>query len=87
MNISNSIPLAVPNGLHREIKRGAKETGLSQADVMRQSIRLGLPQFVEQFPKPATPLPCVKKLSARVAVACAADSRRRQVKKTKTKGN
>ncbi len=49
------IPLAVPNDLHRDIKRGAKQTKLSQADVMRHSIRLGLPQFVDQFPKPAVP--------------------------------
>ena len=49
----SSIPLALPSDLHREIKRGAKKTGLSQADVMRHSIRLGLPEFVERFPTPA----------------------------------
>lgn len=49
---TNTIPLAIASDLHREIKRGARETGLSQADVMRQSIRLGLPRFVTGFPKP-----------------------------------
>jgi hypothetical protein len=39
------IPLAVPKELHRDIKRGAKETRLSQADVMRQSISIGLPRL------------------------------------------
>lgn len=53
MNKSNSIPLAMPADLHREIKRGAKITGLSQADVMRHSLRLGLPQFIQNFPMPS----------------------------------
>jgi hypothetical protein len=52
MSKLSTIPLAIASDLHREIKRGAKETGLSQADVMRQSIRLGLPRFVTGFPKP-----------------------------------
>jgi len=51
----NTIPLGLPGELHRQIKRGARQTGLSQADVMRHSIRLGLPQFVAGFPKPAKP--------------------------------
>jgi hypothetical protein len=55
MKKSNTIPLALPDDLHREIKRGARETGLSQADVMRHSIRLGLPRFVRGFPKPDQP--------------------------------
>lgn len=48
-----SIPLALPADLHREIKRGAKLTGLSQADVMRHGLRLGLPLFLENFPMPS----------------------------------
>jgi len=47
-----TIPLALPGELHLDIKRGAKKTGLSQADVMRHSIRLGLPAFIERFPMP-----------------------------------
>ena len=53
MNKLSTIPLAITSVLHREIKRGAKETGLSQADVMRHSIRLGLPAFIERFPMPS----------------------------------
>lgn len=45
MNHNSVIPLAVPKELHRDIKRGAKETRLSQADVMRQSIAIGLPRL------------------------------------------
>ncbi len=52
MSKLSSIPLGLPTDLHREVKRGAKITGLSQADVMRHSLRLGLPQFIEQFPVP-----------------------------------
>ena len=52
MSKTSSIPLAIDANLHREIKRGAKKTGLSQADVMRHSIRLGLPAFIERFPMP-----------------------------------
>jgi len=52
MNKVNSIPLAVPENLHRQIKCGARQTQLSQADVMRHSLRLGLPLFLEGFPKP-----------------------------------
>jgi hypothetical protein len=40
---SKTIPLAVPEKLGKELKRAAAETGLSMADVMRQSMRLGLP--------------------------------------------
>lgn len=50
MSKQNTIPLAVPSDLHRAIKRGAKITGLSQADVMRHGLRLGVPQFIERFP-------------------------------------
>ena len=51
---TKSIPLALPNDLHGEIKRGAKKTGLSQAAVMRSSMKLGLPLFLRNFPMPAT---------------------------------
>lgn len=53
MNKRNTIPLALPEDLHREVKRGAKFTGLSQADVMRHSLRLELPLFEENFPVPS----------------------------------
>lgn len=57
---SANVPVTLPPELHREIRRACKETSLSQADVMRQSIRIGLPQFVRNFPKPE-PLPVVPK--------------------------
>ncbi len=55
MNMKNKAIVALPvsGTLKREIRRAAKETRLSQAAVMRQSILLGLPQFVRQFPQPA----------------------------------
>ncbi len=54
MNKLNTIPLALPKALHRAIKQGAKETSLPQAEVMRQSLRIGLPHFIKSFPKPFT---------------------------------
>ncbi len=42
---NETYPLAVPDDLLREIRKTARETGLSMADVMRQGIRLGLPKL------------------------------------------
>jgi hypothetical protein len=42
-------PLALPPDLANEIRRTAKETDLSMADVMRQSVKLGLQSLREQF--------------------------------------
>ncbi len=52
MSKLTSIPLALPKNLHGEIKRGAKKTGLSQAAVMRSSMKLGLPLLVQSFQMP-----------------------------------
>lgn len=46
---TTSIPLAVPPDLLEEIRTAARDTGLSQADVMRQSMKAGLPKVREQF--------------------------------------
>ncbi len=46
---TNTYPLAVPSGLLREVRKAARKTGLSMADTMRQSIRLGLPNLVQQL--------------------------------------
>lgn len=46
---SNTYPLAVPSDLLEEVRRTAKATGLSMADAMRQSIRLGLPRLRQQL--------------------------------------
>jgi hypothetical protein len=42
-------PLAVPNELLKEVQQTAEATGLSMADAMRQSMRLGLPKLREQL--------------------------------------
>ncbi|MEO5802625.1 MAG: hypothetical protein ABIR24_03780 [Verrucomicrobiota bacterium] len=46
---SNTIPLAVPADLLQAIREAAHHTDLSQADVMRQSMKAGLPRLLEQF--------------------------------------
>jgi len=47
-----NIPLLIEHDLHLQIKQVAKETHLTQALVMRAAIRLGLPIFAAEFPKP-----------------------------------
>ena len=42
-------PLNLPGELMAEIRTAAKRTGLSMADVMRQSMKLGLPTLREQL--------------------------------------
>ena len=44
-----SIPLAVPPELLAEIRTAAADTGLSQQDIIRQSVKAGLPKVREQF--------------------------------------
>ena len=39
-------PLTLPKDLHSEIREAAKKTGLSMADVIRQSTKAGLPKVV-----------------------------------------
>lgn len=55
---SATYPLAMPSGLLKEMRKAAKQTNLSVADAMRQSMRLGLPKLLEQLsgnkPKPFT---------------------------------
>ena len=46
---TDTYPLAVPSDLLVEVRQAAQETGLSMADTMRQSIRLGLPKLKEQL--------------------------------------
>ena len=45
----DTYPLAMPNDLLDEVRRTAKATGLSMADAMRQSMKLGLPRLREQL--------------------------------------
>ncbi len=57
--MSKPYPLVVPDDLQQEIRSAAQRTGLSMADIMRQSMKAGLPKVVEQFAgttlKPLTP--------------------------------
>ena len=46
---SDTYPLAMPNDLLEEVRQTAKATGLSMADAMRQSMKLGLPKLREQL--------------------------------------
>ncbi len=46
---SNTIPLAIPDDLLEEVRDTAADTHLSQADVMRQSMKMGLPVLRRTF--------------------------------------
>jgi len=46
---SETVPLAMPKDLLTEVRRAARQTKLSMAETMRQSIRLGLHKLVEQL--------------------------------------
>ena len=46
---SDTYPLALPAGLLQELRETAQATGLSVADAMRQSMKLGLPKLREQL--------------------------------------
>lgn len=42
-------PLALPKDYYGELRNAAGKTGLSMADVIRQSSKLGLPLLLEQL--------------------------------------
>jgi hypothetical protein len=46
---TNTYPLAVPPDLLKELRQAAQQTGLSVADTMRQSMKLGLPGLVQRL--------------------------------------
>ena len=46
---TDTYPLAVPSELMSELRECARETGLSVADTMRQSMKLGLPRLKEKL--------------------------------------
>ena len=46
---NQTYPLALPADLLHEVRKTARETGLSVADAMRQSMKLGLPQLRERL--------------------------------------
>jgi hypothetical protein len=63
---SKTFPLAVPADLLKEVRNAAADTGLSMADTMRQSMRLGLPKLRDQLAcSPITNVPPLAKAAAR----------------------
>jgi hypothetical protein len=46
---TNTYQLAVPSDLLKDVRKAAQQTGLSMADTMRQSMKLGLPSLVERL--------------------------------------
>lgn len=46
---SATYPLAIPGTLLDEVREVSQETGLSMADAMRQSLRLGLPKLRQRL--------------------------------------
>lgn len=65
---SETYPLAMPADLLREVRSTAKETGLSVADAMRQSMKLGLPKLRERLAR-SEPLKPFTAAEARQAFA------------------
>ena len=53
-------PLALPNDLMAKVSAAASDTGLSKADVMRRSMKLGLPKLRKQFAAARGPKPFTK---------------------------
>ena len=46
---SETYPLSLPATLLGEVRKTARQTGLSMGDAMRQSLKLGLPKLREQL--------------------------------------
>jgi hypothetical protein len=63
-----SYSLAVPPDLLREVRQASQDLGLSMADIMRQSMKLGLPKLREQ--SSTDPLKNLKPLSKAEARRC-----------------
>ena len=57
---TDTYPLAVPLDLLGEVRQASQDLGLSMADIMRQSMKLGLPKLRDQLspdpPKNLKPL-------------------------------
>ncbi len=47
--MSKPYPLVVPDELQQQIRSASQRTGLSMANIMRQSMKAGLPKVLEQF--------------------------------------
>ena len=46
---TDTYPLAVPADLLGEVRQASQDLGLSMADIMRQSMKLGLPKLREKL--------------------------------------
>ena len=66
--ITDSFPLAVPPDLLGEVRRASEDLGLSMADIMRQSMKLGLPKLRDQLSP--DPLKNIKPLSRAESRRC-----------------
>jgi hypothetical protein len=42
-------PLGLPRDFYKQVRKAAKETGLSMADIARQAMKRGLPLVREEF--------------------------------------
>jgi hypothetical protein len=56
-------PLTLPPDLLKEIRKTAKETGLSLAEAMRQSIKLGAPKLRQDLARESSILKGLKPLT------------------------
>lgn len=65
---TDTYPLAVPADLLGEVRQASQDLGLSMADIMRQSMRLGLPKLREQLSP--DPLKDMKPLSRAESRRC-----------------
>jgi hypothetical protein len=65
---TDTYPLAVPPDLLGEVRQASRELGLSMADIMRQSMKLGLPKLREQLSP--SPLKNLKPLSPAESRRC-----------------
>ncbi len=64
---ANTYPLAIPSDLLGEMRRASEDLGLSMADIMRQSMKLGLPKLREQLsPSPLKDLVPLSRDEARI---------------------
>ena len=63
---TDTYPLAVPPDLLGEVRQASLDLGLSMADIMRQSMKLGLPKLREQLsPDPLRKLKPLSKAESR----------------------
>ena len=65
---TDTYPLAVPADLLGEVRQASQDLGLSMADIMRQSMKLGLPKLREQLSP--DPLKSLKPLSRAESRRC-----------------